>query len=429
MKSVTRRTFMMSTAVAATAAASTFAASPNEQIRLGVIGCGSMGRGDWSMFDRIRDVATPIICDVDDGQSARLVKTLEGKKGMTPEVVRDYRRVIDRKDIDICLIATPDHWHALPTIQACEAGKDVYVEKPFANSIAESRAMVTAAKKHNRVVQMGSQWRSAPHIVDAVNFVKSGKIGEVRSARAWQYSPKRADSPDFVPAQEPVDSADYDMWLGPAEKKAYNKNRFHRSWRYFWDYGGGNISDNGVHLIGVCLWPMGNEAPIRVSSSGGKYSYDDNTETPDTQIATFTFPSYTLVWEHGQNSSIPFQGASLGMEWRGTKGMVVADDYGWRATPEAGRGDFEPEDHKPGKDNPRDYHGRNFLDCVEKRTQPTYNPDEAHYATTVAHLGNLSYRSNSEVRWDANKELPIDNPAAAKLIRPDYRKPWVLPTS
>ncbi len=426
MKQMTRRTFFMSTAAAGLAAKS-FAASPNEQIRIGVIGCGSMGRGDVQMFQRIANVAFPIICDVDDAQSARLSKHLKSSTGSAPEVVRDFRRVLDRKDVDICLIATPDHWHALTTIMACQAGKDIYVEKPFANTIVESRAMVDAAKKYERVIQMGSQWRSAPYIRDAVDFVRSGKIGTVRSARAWQYGPGRADSPDFVPSQGPPDSADYDLWLGPAPKRAYHKNRFHRSWRYFWDYGGGNLSDNGVHLIGVTLWPMGNEAPIRVNSSGGKYAYDDNTETPDTQISVITFPSYTLVWEHAQKTSLGFKGSGLGVEWLGTKGTVTADDYGWRATPEPGQDDFEPEKHSPGKENPRDFHGRNFLECVTNRTQPTYNPDEAHYTTTIAHLGNLSYRSGAEVHWDAARERPIDNPEAEKLITPNYRSPWSLP--
>ena len=427
MKKLSRRTFLMSTAGAALAAKS-FAASPNEQIRIGIIGCGSMGRGDARMFDRIANVSFPIICDPDDGQSARMANDLKARHDKAPDVVRDFRRVLDRKDIDLCLIATPDHWHALPTIMACQAGKDVYVEKPFANTIPESRAMLEAAKKYNRVVQMGSQWRSAPHIRDAVEFVRSGKIGTVRSARAWQYSPTRADSPSFVPEQGPPSDADYDLWLGPAKKRAYTKNRFHRSWRYFWDYGGGNLSDNGVHLIGVTLWPMGNEAPIRVSSSGGKYSYDDDTETPDTQVATFTFPSYTLTWEHGQNSGLKFKNATLGMEWFGTHGTVTADDYGWRATPEPDRGIFEVEDRKPGKEHPRDFHGRDFLECVENRSQPVYNPEEAHYATTIAHLGNLSYRSGGEIRWDAEKERPINNEAASKIMMPSYRSPWSLPT-
>jgi len=428
MKSVSRRTFLM-TSAAATAAASSFAASPNEQVRIGVIGCGSMGRGDTGMFLRIlKNGAVPIICDVDDEQSGRLTKELTANSIKAPEMVRDFRRVLDRKDIDICIIATPDHWHALPTIMACEAGKDVYVEKPFANSIVESRAMLNAAKKHGTIIQMGSQWRSMPHIVEAVDFVKSGKLGKIRSARAWIYSQGRADSPDYVPVQGPPDSTDYDMWLGPAPKRAYHKNRFHRSWRYFWDYGGGNLSDNGVHLIGVSLWPMGKDAPIRVSPSGGKYAYDDNTETPDTQISVITFPDYTLVWEHAQKTSNQFNGSGLGMEWIGTKGTVVVDGSGWRATPEPGGGDFEAEKHSsPGDRDPRDIHGENFMECVANRTQPTYNPEEAHYATTIAHLGNISFRTGREIQWDAANECAIDNPAANALLGPQYREPWALP--
>jgi predicted dehydrogenase len=266
-----------------------------------------------------------------------------------------------------------------------------------------------------------------PHIKDAVDFVRSGKLGTIRTARAWQYISGRADSPSFVPEQGPPANADYDLWLGPAAKRDYHKNRFHRSWRYFWDYGGGNLSDNGVHLMGVALWPMGNDAPIRVSSSGGKYAYDDNTETPDTQISVTKFPTYDLIWEHAQNTSFVHDGSGLGMKWIGTHGTVVADDGGWRAIPEPGLGDFEAVKHKPSKENPRDIHGRNFLDCVQNRSQPTYNPEEAHYATTIAHLSNISYRSNSEIRWDAKNEKPINNPAAEALMGPNYRAPWKLP--
>jgi len=425
MKPITRRTFFMSAAAGALAA-NTYSASPNEQIRIGVIGCGNMGRGDVKMFQRLGNVAFPIVCDVDDEQCGRMAKVIKGFGHAAPEMVRDFRKVLDRNDVDVVLIATPDHWHALPTIRACEAGKDIYVEKPFANTIAESRAMVVAAKKNERVIQMGSQWRSAPYIVDAVNFVRSGKIGTVRSARAWQYGATRADSPDYAPVQLSEETVDYDMWLGPARQRPYHKNRFHRSWRYFWDYGGGNLSDNGVHLIGVVLWPMGNDDPIRVSSSGATYAYDDNTETPDTQVSIFTFPSYTLTWEHVKKTNIKYQGSSLGMEWIGTKGKVIANEYGWHAIPEPGLADFEAQDHKPGQERSRDIHGRNFLDCVRDRKQPTYNPDEAHYATTVAHLGNLAYRSGAEVKWDGKNLRANGNPEATRLVTPNYRAPWSL---
>ncbi len=425
MKPVTRRSFIVSSTASLTAAASASAAGANARIHVGVIGCGSMGKGDARTLAGCGDVDFPIVCDVDDHQSNALAKQMADAVGKKPEVVKDFRRVVERDDLDVCLIATTDHWHALPTIYACETGKDVYVEKPFANTIAESRAMVNAAKKHKRIVQMGSQWRSFEHVQAAAAFVRSGKLGTIRMVRAWNYQNKRADSPGFVPEQGPPPSVDYDFWLGPAPKRPYHKNRFHRSWRYFWDYGGGNASDNGVHLIGVCLWPMGMQTPLRASSSGGKYAYDDNTETPDTQIFTITFPEYTFVWEHMQGSTQTFQDAGIGMEWRGTAGRVVIDDRGWRATPNA-EGNFESEDHRPGKVNPRITHMKEFLTCIANRTQPVYNPDEAHYATTVSHLGNLAFRSGAEIQWDANNERATNNPAANALITPEYRAPWKL---
>ena len=426
MSSMSRRTFIISSAAAMTAASSLRAAGANERIGVGVIGCGSMGRGDVRMLYKAGDVDVRAICDPDSFQSDRLVEELDAATGKKPEVFTDFRRVVERDDIDIVLIATPDHWHALPTIAACEAGKDVYVEKPFANSIAESRAMVEAARKHGRVIQMGSQWRSASHVCDAVEFVRSGKLGMIRLVRAWNYQPTRADSPNFVPEGEAPATADYDLWLGPAPKVPYTKNRFHRSWRYFWDYGGGNASDNGVHLIGVCLMAMEKQAPLRASSSGGKYVYDDDTETPDTQITVTTFPDYTLIWEHAQKHGLGFQGASIGMEWVGANGTVTIDDRSWRAVPDPAGAGFEPAQGEPDKGDPRVTHGKNFLACVASRQQPTYNPEEAHHVTTVSHLGNLAYRTQAEVAWDAENERITNNPAAAALITPPYRAPWVL---
>ncbi len=427
MCAITRRSFMISSAGAMTAATAARAAGANERIGVGLIGCGSMGRGDVRMLYRCGGVELRAACDPDSFQSGRLVAELEQAGEKKPEVYKDYRRLVERDDIDIVVIATPDHWHALPTIAACEAGKDVYVEKPFANSIAESRAMVEAAKKHGRIVQMGSQWRCASHVRDAVAFVRSGRLGKIRLSRAWNYQASRADSPNFVPEGAPPETADYDLWLGPAPKVPYHKNRFHRSWRYFWDYGGGNLSDNGVHLIGVCLMPMDRQAPLRASSSGGKYVYDDNTETPDTQISVVTFPDYSFVWEHAQKHGLGFQGASIGMEWVGANGTVTIDNSGWRAVPDPAGAGFEAAEGPPDKQDWRVTLGKNFLACVANREQPLYNPQEAHHVTTVSHLGNLAYRTQSEVAWDAVHERVTNNPAADDLLRPAYRRPWNLP--
>ncbi|HQE84653.1 MAG TPA: Gfo/Idh/MocA family oxidoreductase, partial [Candidatus Hydrogenedentes bacterium] len=229
---------------------------PSEKIRLGLIGCGGIGRVDLRTFFINPEVECPIICDVDDAQSAEAAKIVEGMRGNKPDIVKDFRRVIDRNDIDAVLVATPDHWHALPTVYACQAGKDVYVEKPLGQNIQEGRAMLTACRENKRVVQMGTHWRSGDHFRDAVEFVQSGKLGRIRLVRAWAYL-------DWVggignPADcEPPATVDYDFWLGPAPKRPFNPNRFHFNFRWFWDYAGGLMTDWGVHLLNICLWAMG----------------------------------------------------------------------------------------------------------------------------------------------------------------------------
>ncbi len=262
------------------------AVSPNEKILVGLVGSGGMGRGDLATFFKYPEVDCPIICDVDDAMIAKGVDVVKEHRDHPPDTVKDFRRLIERKDVDVVLVATPDHWHALPTVYACQAGKDVYVEKPLATSVAEGRAMLEAARRHNRVVQMGTQWRSGEHYQEAIEMVRSGKLGTIRMIRAWAYL-------DWVggignpPDGEPPEGVDYDMWLGPAPKRPFNPNRFHFNFRWFWDYAGGLMTDWGVHLINLAMWAMGRQHPTSVSSSGGKFIVNDNTETPDTQITVY----------------------------------------------------------------------------------------------------------------------------------------------
>ena len=265
------------------------AASPNEQIRVGLIGCGGMGRGDLATFFLNNEVQCPVVCDVDDRMLAEAVKLVEEKRGGRPETVKDFRQVLGRKDVDVVVVATPDHWHALPTVLGCQAEKDVYVEKPLALTIAEGRAMVEAAKRHGRICQMGAQRLSSPTYAEAIEFVRSGKLGKVGLTRAWAYL-------DWInPIGKPADAdppagVDYEMWLGPAPKRAFNPNRFHFNFRWFWDYAGGLMTDWGVHLIQVLLWAMGPEFPKAVMSSGGKYVLDDNLRRPTRKSRCMSFP-------------------------------------------------------------------------------------------------------------------------------------------
>jgi predicted dehydrogenase len=434
MKPISRRDFVRHSTLAASAVVVTgpFIRSvragepgPNDKVRVGLIGSGGMGCGDLDCFFGNPEVECAVICDVDDAQIARGLEVCAKRDRKKPDSVKEFRRVLDRKDVDVVLIATPDHWHALPTVMACQAGKDVYVEKPLAKTIDEGRAMLTAAQQHNRVVQMGSQWRSCQHIIEAAEFVKSGKLGKLAMVRGWAYLDwlpsigKPADCP-------PPPGVDYDMWLGPAPKRPFNPNRFHFKFRWFWDYAGGLMTDWGVHLINMMLMGTGVEWPRTVASSGGKYVFDDNSETPDSQVTTYEFPTFMLVWEHKAGLGIGLNGRPWGVSWSGTEGTILLNDAGWELIIEKRKAALDPEKHRSSGDA-RPAHVRNFLDCVKSRKQPVLNLELGHHVSTVAHLGNLAFRAGKKLNWDAVNEKVIGDHEADKLVGVKYRTPWHLP--
>jgi len=437
MASLSRRRFLgrSAGAVAASAWWAQAAANPkqagaNDRIRIGLIGCRGMGMTHTRLFSAQPDVEIAALCDVDDNAAAPSLRYLDEAHDYKPSVYKDFRRLIDRDDIDALVVATPDHWHALPTVHGCQSGKDIYVEKPLGQSIDEGRAIVEAARRHERVVQMGTQWRSGAHFKDAVEFVQSGKLGTIRQVRAWAYL-DWALPPEGIgnPADgDPPEGVDYDMWLGPAPLRPFNENRFHFHFRWFWDYAGGLMTDWGVHLINLALWAMGPETPIRVSSAGGKRILDDNAETPDTQIAVFDFPTYSLVWEHQLHSNLGPHGRPHGLLFSGSKGTLQLWGDGWEVTPEPKFGDFEAATH-PGDGATHAAHVRNFLDCMGSRAQPVQHPELAHHVSTVAALGNIALRAGREIHWDAENEVIIGDPEADALVARPYRKPWTLPYS
>jgi predicted dehydrogenase len=433
MKPISRRRFLRQSSLAATVPLagalvvprSAADISASERIRVGLIGCGGMGKGDLATFFLNPEVECPVLCDVDDAHLAEAVKLVEDKSGKKPETVKDFRRVLDRSDVDVLLVATPDHWHALPTVLGCQSGKDVYVEKPLATSIAEGRAMLQAAKEHNRIVQMGAHRRSSAFYSQAVDFVRSGQLGKVGLVRAWAYLDwiKPIGNP---PDNEPPSGVDYDMWLGPAPKRLFNPNRFHFNFRWFWDYAGGLMTDWGVHLLQVLLWGMGAEPPKAVMSSGGKYVLQDNSETPDTQITVYEFPSYTMVWEHKVGVGLGLYNRPWGMAFVGTEGTLVINDEGSEVSVEHRKASLEPQKKPPGPD-PRPAHVRNFLDCVKSRQQPVENLEVGHHISTVAHLGNLSLRTGRKIAWDHQQEKVLGDADADRLVSVAYRAPWKLP--
>ncbi len=355
--------------------------------------------------------------------------------GQKPDLVtRDFRRVIDRKDIDAVIVATPDHWHPLPTIMACQSGKDVYVEKPLSVSIAEGRAMVNAARKYDRVVQMGTQQRSASHYTKAVEYVNSGKLGKIRLVRAWAYLDWVGELP-VKPDGDPPASADYDLWLGPAPKRPFNPNRFHFSFRWYWDYCGGLMTDWGAHMIDIANWAMGIKAPSSAVSVGGKFGYpDDAMQTPDTQQVIWEYPQFSMVWEHALGVGRGPEAREHGVAFHGNEGVLVIDRAGWEVYPETvpGRGYREfryaglPR-QGIGSEDSHLLHVKNFLDSMRSRQRPRSDVEIGHNSMIACHLGNIAYRLGRQVKWDVENERMIGDEEAQRFVSRDYRAPWKLP--
>lgn len=426
MSELSRRSFV-GTSIASVLAARAAEVAPSDRVRVGLIGSGGISTADTNAFLAHKEVEIPVICDVDDAQLAKGSGRLEKLTGKSPSTVKDFRRILDRKDIDVCLICTPDHWHAIPTIAAFQAGKDVYVEKPLATSIGEGRAMRDAAAKYNRIAQMGTHWRSGDHYREAVEMVQAGKIGKVRQVRCTAYLDWVTDCGN--PPDGPVPAGvDYDMWLGPAPQRPFNPNRFHFNFRWFWDYAGGLMTDWGVHLLNLALWGMGPEWPKAVVSSGGKYALTDNSETPDTQITVYDFPSYTLIWEHQVQCGLGPDRREHGVFFTGSDATLILDSSGWEivAEPKKRTTVIEMKRRAIVNEQVRAAHARNFLECVRSRKPPVENLEIGHHVSTVAHLGNVALRSRSRIEWDAAAGEVRGNQEANALVTRKYRAPWTL---
>lgn len=434
MPSFDRRKFLQTTTLATAAVSLSVpfirVARANEpaasdKIRVGIIGCGGMGQVDLKDFVANAEVEVPVLCDLDAERIAKGLEICQKAERKAPETTKDFRRVLERKDLDAVMIATPDHWHALPTVQACQAGLDVYVEKPLGRTIDEGRAMLEAAQRHNRIVQMGSQWRSCKHIIEATDLIRSGKLGKVSICRGWAYLdwlPTVGHKPD-APAPAGID---YDLWLGPALLRPFNPNRFHFNFRWFWDYAGGLMTDWGVHLINMLQMGTGMELPKTVSSCGGKFVFDDDSETPDSQVTVYEFPTFQMIWEHRAGLNNGLNNRSWGVAWTGTEGTIILNDQGYEIITERKKTSLDSE-RKSSSGNPHLAHVRNFLDCVKSRQQPVLNMEPAHHVSTLAHLGNIAYRTGRKIVWDGQAEKIVGDTEADKLVGGKYRQPWQLP--
>ena len=434
MNSVNRRGFLQSSGTSLAAlSALTYARAadaPSEKVRLALIGIGSTvpgsvgGRGRQLLrpFTSFDDVDIVCLCDIDDSFVPFGQRILTQRKRHEAHVEKDLRRVLQRKDVDGVIVAAPDHWHALATIWACQAGKHVYVEKPCSHNLVEGRRMVEAARKYNRVVQLGTQARSSASLGRAAELVRSGKLGKIPSARVWEGGsrpsighPKDTDVPNGV---------DYDLWCGPAPRRAFNVNRFHYRWHWNWDYGTGELGNNGIHALDRLRWIMGLDAPTRIVAAGGKLFYDDDQQTPDTMTVSYDFPHCTITWEHRVWSR-----SGSGAIIYGEHGTLIFDDKGWhvdKGIEAVDKGD------EPGTSPEGTVHQRNFIDCVKATSganvrKPNADIEEGHKSTRLCHLGNIAYRTGRAVRFDEKTETCVGDAEANRLLKRTYRKGFEVP--
>lgn len=402
----------------------------NDKLTAGVIGINGMGYADLQAFLALPNTECLAICDVDENVLNRRAAEIEKKQGKKPGVYGDFRKMLEEKDLDIVIIGTPDHWHCLPFIYACQAGKDIYCEKPLSNSIEEINLMQHAVRKYDRVVQIGQWQRSDEHWQDAVAFVHSGKLGKIRTVRAWSYQGWMKSVP--VLPDEPVPTGvDYDFWLGPAPSRPFNRNRFHFTFRWFWDYAGGMMTDWGVHILDYALFGMQVSQPKSIMAMGGKYAYpDDACETPDTLQALFEFDGFTLLWDHGIGIDGGYYGRSHGVGFVGNNGTLVVDRGGWEVIPEpdAGNSKMDAIPLQRGKGNGLRNHMENFIACIKDRSlKPNAGIEIGANIARVANLGNIAFKTGRRLYWDGTASQFINDKQADAYMKASYRKPWELP--
>ncbi|MCX6328653.1 MAG: Gfo/Idh/MocA family oxidoreductase [Bacteroidia bacterium] len=400
--------------------------APSNKIQVALVGGNSMGWSDLESFLKNPEVECVALCDVDRNVLNLRTDDIVKMGRPRPKLYVDYRKMLQNKDIDVVIIGTPDHWHCLIFCDSLAAGKHVYVEKPIGNSIAEINIMQKAAKKHGKIVQVGQWQRSQPHFVDAIKYLKSGKLGRIRTCKTWSYVDWKGAVPK-VPDSPVPEGVNYDLWLGPAPKRPFNKNRFHQSWRWYWEYGNGVMTDWGVHMIDYVLYGMGRSVPESVMAIGGKYAFpDDDMVTPDTLTAVYDFKDFTMIWEHTIGISLGNWQRPHGISYIGENGTLVLDRNGWEVVPEKKKIEAVPVQKNVGSG--LDLHVRNFLDCLKKKTPQKLNAsiDIGRNVALVAQMGNIAYRTGEKVFWNNDKQQ-FSTATANNLITPVYNNGWMLP--
>ncbi|NLS91093.1 MAG: Gfo/Idh/MocA family oxidoreductase [Planctomycetaceae bacterium] len=413
----------------------------NEKIMLAAVGCGGRSGGLTQGFIERGDCQFAYASDPDSARAEGRAKTIAEAQGSAPRVVKDFREALDDKSVDAIVSATPDHWHALSSVWACQAGKDVYVEKPATHSCWEGQKMIEAARKYDRVVQVGTQNRSAPYNMAARKYIEDGKLGEIYMCRI--YNQKSWPNRDAVPDSDPPAGFNWDMWNGPAPEHAYNAG-WHRYWNHVWRYSGGDIANDASHQIDLARWLCGVTYPQSAYSTGGRYASQGVAETPDTQVAVWQFDKMVMTFELTlytaymlktdpvvrDTDMFPLwpQNATR-IELYGTEGLMLVGRHGggWQV--------FDrPKDRQPVvKDQmygrfPDPEHKENFVQCIRDRKRPTADVEEGHRSALLIHYANISYRLGAQkVEIDPATEEIKGNPAAMEMFKRTYRAPYVIP--
>jgi predicted dehydrogenase len=445
----TRRTFLKQSATAVTGAAlaqavpaavasaqsSRRTVAPSDQLNFAVIGANGMGWSDSRSLLKIAGANCIAVADVDAGVLTKRSADVVSLGGKAPRSYGDYRKLLESKDIDAVVVGTPDHWHCLAMVDALSAGKHVYVEKPIAHTIQECQVMQAATKRYGKIVQVGQWQRSGPHYANAIDYVRSGKLGQIRLVKVWAYQgwmkpvPVRPDGPA-------PDGVNYDLWLGPAPKRPFNPNRFHFNFRWFWDYAGGLMTDWGVHEIDIALFAMNAIAPKSVIASGGKFAYpDDASETPDTLQAVFEYDGFNMLWEHATGIDTGPYNKPEGIAFVGNNGTLVVNRGGWEVIPETvtenglRKYKLEAMPYQGHNDNILDLHTRNFVEAIRKNDSSILKCgiDTGSVAAINASMGNIALKTGRKVFWDAATNQFKNDAEANEMMRASYRAGYELP--
>jgi predicted dehydrogenase len=413
-----RRYFLGTAATSVALGLSTRAAAQaSDKLVVGVMGTGGRGTGLAKAFEQQQGVEVAYVCDVDQARAGKAAEAVKSVKGRMPKAVGDFRRILDDKDVQILVVAACNHWHAPATILGCTADKHVYVEKPCSHTPREGELMIAAARKNKKQVQMGNQRRSYPMIIEGIQRVREGEIGRVYFAQSW-YTNNRPSIGKGKEAPIPA-GLDYDLWQGPSPRKPFRSNYLHYNWHWFWHWGNGELGNNGVHTIDLCRWGLGVDFPIHVTSSGGRYRYDDDQETPDTHIVSYSFEGKkTITWEGFSCNQVPDYKTPLAL-FQGEKGSLAIHGAGYTIYDAKGK-----EVKKVPGTGTDAMHIANFLDAVREKTKLNSEIEEGHKSTLLCHLGNIAHRTGRALKCDPQNGTILQDKEAMTMWTKEYEKGW-----